>query len=254
MTPSATVIAYHAIGDCPRKADVNNLFVKRESFRAQMEFLARHRTVLALESVVAGDVPEGPHAVAITFDDGYVSVLQEAAPVLSAHGFKATVFVPTRWIGERNRWDDPGPCDLSIMTAEQLREVESLGVAVESHGHAHIDMGSASSDEVTKDIQQSLEILSNMLNRRPRYLAYPFGLSSADTHTAAGEIGLEAAFSIDALHAGPFAYKRVQITPLDGPRLFALKTSGRYMSLRKSRLVSAGYAVVRPVVRRVLRG
>ena len=62
--------------------------------------------------------------MAVTFDDGYRSVLDEAVPVLQRYGFPAVCFVPTRWIGEANGWDTFKPTDraLPILSAEGLVE------------------------------------------------------------------------------------------------------------------------------------
>jgi hypothetical protein len=64
-------------------------------------------------------------------------------------------------------------------------------------------------------------------------------------------MGFEAAFSIDARRCGRYGWERTQITPLDGPTMFALKSRGFYLPLRRSRLGSVVYATVRPLVRRL---
>jgi peptidoglycan/xylan/chitin deacetylase (PgdA/CDA1 family) len=252
VSRQGTIIAYHAVGDCPREDDPRNLFVPAAAFESQMAFLARRRTVLPLEALLRGEGGTHRPAVAITFDDGYKSVLTRAGPILSRHGFPATVFVPTMWIGGRNGWDPPSSCDLAIMNEEELVAAERLGIAVESHGHAHLDMLATSVEEANVDIERSLERLAAVVGRRPRYLAYPFGPSSPAARRAAAAAGLEAAFSIDVPDEGPYARARVQITPLDGVRLFALKTAGRYLAWRHSRLLSAVYSAVRPLARGLL--
>jgi peptidoglycan/xylan/chitin deacetylase (PgdA/CDA1 family) len=76
------VLAYHAVGDCRPEDDPHGLWVPRRAFEEQLAFLGAHRQVVALADVVAGLVPRGRPAVAITFDDGYRSVLEEAVPRL----------------------------------------------------------------------------------------------------------------------------------------------------------------------------
>ena len=93
MSASATVIVYHAIGPYPRGAEQDALYVDTDAFAAQLAFLARHRRVVPLEDVVTGVDDAGAPAVAITFDDGFRSVLTEAvaAPAgawLSGDGFR----------------------------------------------------------------------------------------------------------------------------------------------------------------------
>lgn len=248
-----TVIAYHAIGECGRSDDPHDLFVPTDAFESQMDYLARRRRVVSVEELITGSLPPGPPPVAITFDDGYRSVLTTAAPILQAHGFPATVFVPTRWVGVGNTWDEPSACDLAIMDADELRTVEGMGVTVESHGHAHIDLEASGREAVRADLVGSLEHLEKIIGRRPRYLAYPYGRSSTSARAIAEATGFEAAFSIAVPSRGRYALGRVEITPFDGPRLFALKTSGRYLGLRHAPVTRAGYRIVKPVVRKLLR-
>jgi peptidoglycan/xylan/chitin deacetylase (PgdA/CDA1 family) len=246
----ATVIAYHAVGPCPEESDRENLFVPVNDFADQMAFLARRRTVVSLETLVRGAFEARRPAVAITFDDGFRSVLREAAPILRQRGFPATVFVPTGWMGRRGPWYDIAGCESEVMSESELREVEAMGIQIASHGHEHVDLGRATASEVEADISTSMRVLTDVLGRQPSYLAYPWGRNSQAAREAAAAAGFEAAFSIDVPHEGQYAFARVGITRVDGPLMFALKTSGRYLALRRSRVLSAAYAGVRPLVRR----
>lgn len=249
---TATVLAYHAVGECARAEDRHNLFVTLDAFERQMEFLARRRHVITLDDLVEGRVPTGRPSVVITFDDGYHNVLSNAGPVLARHGFPSSIFVPTDWRGKDNGWIEPSGCDLRIMTDEQLRAAEDAGITLESHGHAHIDMSAASPEEVRDDIKRSLDELEVLIGRRPRFLAYPYGRTDSWTPEVAEAAGLRAAFTIDETDRGPYLWARVQITPLDGSVTFALKTSGHWLRVRNSAVVNKTYSAVKPVVRRVL--
>lgn len=245
-----TVIAYHGVGDPPTGADVNNLFVSPERFKEQMAYLAAKRRVVPLAELVAGDPGGSKPAVAITFDDGYRHLLQTALPTLERHGFEATVFVPTRWIGERNVWDPPSTCDLAIMDAHELKDADRRGLRVESHGHAHIDMRTAAQVEIEEDLMESQRILKALTGRDPRFLAWPFRDGSQVAQRIAATAGFKAAFSIDQPHAGAFSFERVQVTPRDGQALFALKTSGRYIKMRHNPILDATYKVAKRALRR----
>jgi peptidoglycan/xylan/chitin deacetylase (PgdA/CDA1 family) len=245
---SGTIFAYHAIGECAEGDDPHNLFVATASFADQMRHLAARYDVVSLQDLIEN--PGGPRRVAITFDDAYRNVLGNAVPILESYGFTATVFVPTAHLGGSNTWDPPSSCDLGIMSTDELLEAAARGISFESHGHRHLDMALASPEEVRRDIRLSVGQLTEILGTPPRYLAYPYGRSSAAARQVAAEEGFSAAFSIDALDAGPFARERVQITPRDRRFLFALKASGRYLNLRYSKPLSAAYRVLKPLVRR----
>ena len=248
--PRATVIAYHAVAACPREADTENIYLPPDVFERHIEFLVRRRRVVPLEALVHKSPGRGRPAVAITFDDAFRSVLSTAAPVLRRHGLPATVFVPTAWLGRRAAWYAPDGCEAAVMTADELREIERSGIAVESHGHGHIDLAAATPDEASEDIRSAAACLEDILGRRPRYLAYPWGRSSPAARAAARAAGFEAAFSVDLRTDGRYALERVGITRLDGRLVYALKTSGLYLGLRHSRLAGATYAAAKPLVRR----
>ena len=245
-----TVLAYHAVGDCPPEDDPHGLWVSPRAFERQLDVLSGARQVVPLADVVAGRVRRGAPAVAITFDDAYRCVLEEAVPRLARLGLPATVFVPTAFVGDRNRWDEPTARDLPIMTADELASLRSQGVAVESHGHRHRLLEHASVEEATEDLAASVAALRDLLGREPRHLAYPFTTGSPGAQEAARRLGFEAAFSIDRRDEGPLARGRVPVTPLDGHRAFAFKTSGRYLQLRHHPATVAAW----PLAGRAARG
>lgn len=247
-----TILAYHALGDCAPGDDPHNLFLPASTFEQQMAYLARRKRVASIDDVAAGRV-RGRRYVAITFDDAYRNVAKLALPILERHGLPATVFAPTAYLGGRNTWIEPTPCDVDIMEMDELRELERRGVTVESHGHAHIDFSVATEEQARDDILRSKEILSSGLSKEVQHLAFPFGRSSARSRAVARELGLTSAYSIDRRHEGAFAWERVQVTPLDGARLFALKCSGTYHLLRRSLPGEIAFALARPVVRALRR-
>lgn len=248
---SATVITYHAIGDVPRGRDPYRMFMPVGKFRHHMEFLARHRWVVSVETALAD--PPGPRpAVAITFDDGYLSVLTHAAPILAEFGFPATCFVPAAWLGRRKGWDalDEQGAPLPIMDSVQLNEIRRLGLRVESHGDRHVPMDALEYADARAEIERSLDALEEATGARPEFLAYPWGRHSPDTRRAAADTGLRAAFSIGQPSGGDFARERVTVRPSDGMALFAYKTGGHYLASRRLPGIGLVYRrVIHPVVR-----
>jgi peptidoglycan/xylan/chitin deacetylase (PgdA/CDA1 family) len=240
-----TVIAYHAVGDCPPAEDPHRLWVSTRDFEWQMAYLGAKRQVVSLADAVAGRLEGTRPAVAITFDDAYRCVLTAAAPVLARHGFPATVFAPTQFIGDRNRWDPPTACALDVMSEDELRQAEQRGIAVESHGHGHVDLSAADVGTAREDVARSLDRLQAVLGRRPQFLAFPYRTGSPAAQQAVRQAGVHAAFTIDLPHGGQYAWGRVSITPHETPRVFALKTSGRYLALRYHPALAAGYEVLR---------
>ena len=242
-----TVIVYHAVGDCPLSEDRHELYIPTNVFAEQMEYLAAKRRVVPLGETLRADRGGGPPRVAITFDDGYRNVLTEAAPILARLGLPATIFVPSKWIGDRNTWDQPYGCPLDIMSRDELLELEALGVEVQSHGHAHIDYARASTQEIIKDLSASQEILADVLGRSPSHFAYPWGRNTEAARRLVAQAGFEGAWSIEQPPVGNHARARVWIRPFHGIKIFGLKTSGRWGGFRWSPAGRAVGAILRPL-------
>jgi peptidoglycan/xylan/chitin deacetylase (PgdA/CDA1 family) len=101
------ILMYHRIGR--ETFDPWGLTVELERFAEQVEWLAKNRAVLPLTEFARlhRDRALPVDAAALTFDDGYASVLN-AAPVLERHGLQATVFLPVEPIehGQAFWWDE----------------------------------------------------------------------------------------------------------------------------------------------------
>lgn len=217
-----------------------------DDFARQLDVLAASARVVPLADVVSGSA-SGRGAVAITFDDGYRGVLEVAGPMLAERGMPATIFVPTGHLGERNRWDDLHDPAFRIVEVGELRELEALGVAVESHGHGHISYVSSPTLDIQADLDESTSVLTEVLGRTPRFMAYPFGPCTHASQNVVRLRGYEAAFTIDQRHEGELAWGRVPVQPSDSQRMFEFKVGGWYEPLRFNGLADLAARMTRPL-------
>lgn len=103
----SVVLMYHRVltpEQRARTASQPGVIVEDRTFARQVALLKRYFSVLTLDEFaghLAGRRPfRGPSCL-ITFDDGWVDNVDNALPVLRAHGVPAVMFLPVNFIGCR---------------------------------------------------------------------------------------------------------------------------------------------------------
>ena len=177
---SLRVLMYHKVNDLPG----NPLTMPVSLFDEQMDQLRQlGYEVVDLEAVLAHYVqgaPLPPHAVLITFDDGYYDNLENAARVLEKYGYPGVLFVPLGYLS------DPLPLPHEEHLAAQgilnrtidwdeLVELERRGVRIESHGISHRALADLEVDEAAREIALSKFRLEERLDRPVRAFSYVKG-------------------------------------------------------------------------------
>ncbi|MGH3102744.1 MAG: polysaccharide deacetylase family protein, partial [Gaiellaceae bacterium] len=87
------ILFYHRVSD-----DRDDLAVRPRRFREQMEALAAEGFRVVDVAEAAALLRRGEtvgRTIALSFDDGYLDVAEQALPVLERHGFRASVFLVT---------------------------------------------------------------------------------------------------------------------------------------------------------------
>lgn len=177
------IITYHAIGDDP-----SPLFTPPSTFEAQLASLAAagYQT-LPLAAVVdwlkGGSSPPAK-SIALTFDDGYLSVYTEAWPRLKEYGFSATVFLVTDYCGRDNQW--PGQPNSvptrPLMNWSQVREMAGRGWEFAPHSRTHRPLPTLTPAEIEADILASQSAVRAQTGQEARLFAQPYGASSAQVN------------------------------------------------------------------------
>lgn len=182
---SAVILNYQRF-DEDRFADTS---VPAALFDQQVGLLAGSRyNVIPAEEIVdalfsARTLPN--RSVAITIDDAYRSVYDVAWPRLKKAGLPFTLFVSTDAI------DEGGP---GFMTWAQIREMRDAGVAIGTHGAAHLHMATHTREEIRADIERSIRRIEEELGERPVLFSYPHGEMTLAARDEVAGAGLKAAF------------------------------------------------------------
>jgi peptidoglycan/xylan/chitin deacetylase (PgdA/CDA1 family) len=205
----------------------------RSNFVRQLEAIRRGAWVLPASH--RGRLPSGKPNVAITFDDAYVSVAENALPELASRGFHSTIFVPTGPLGRAPSWSmEEGSSDSldTVMSAEQIAKLPSLLVTVGSHSCSHPRLSRLAPSDAREEIEGSRAKLQNLTTQDIRLFAFPYGDHDASTIELCRMAGYEAVFSttpmpVDTTGAA-FVRGRVKVDPFDWPLEFFLKYNGAY--------------------------
>jgi peptidoglycan/xylan/chitin deacetylase (PgdA/CDA1 family) len=234
---SLRVLMYHKVNDLPN----NRMSMPVSLFDDQMAELDElGYTVVDLDAVLAHYVgrqplPEG--AVLITFDDGYRDNLENAAPVLRKHGYPAVQFVPIAYVGDAQ----PLPHEKYLSAHgvfnptvdwDEIRELESHGVRIESHGISHRPLAELEIDEAAREIAISKLKLEERLGRPVRAFSYVKG-SEADykpvhpslVRQAGYDLAFTAVSGANSPSSDPLQLRRYNVEPYS-QRTFELVLAG----------------------------
>ncbi len=223
------VLMYHGFGARSRSEDPQNLFVPAEAFEAQLTSLLG-RGFRPLDQSAFLDGLEDGHwprrSFLVTMDDGYVSALEVAAPLLARLHVPAVLFALPGLLGGTSWWMPEMPGE-RLLDREGLRQLPRWGVTVALHGLDHRSLAGSEPVELQRQTAQAKHMLTEVTGATPVLFAYPFGHHDEAARAAVAGAGFSAAFAIYS-RGGQFAFPRVDVNALDTARTFAVKTSRAY--------------------------
>lgn len=200
------VLLYHAVGDGPDACPTKR-------FAEHMTWLARNAQVLPLDALLEGH-GTAPLQVAITFDDGYASVAQVAAPIMERLDLTGTVYLTAACIGndEASRQaSNPASGHLNgerFMIWPETRALQASGWQIGSHGLDHVDMTVQIPDALESQLQSSKHRIESNLGVPCHAFAYPWGRNIEQTRQAVHTAGY--AHAAGTLH-GPLCAASPQL-------------------------------------------
>ncbi|TQV82789.1 polysaccharide deacetylase family protein [Aliikangiella coralliicola] len=173
-TKATVVLQYHHISEStPRVTSTSP-----ELFKRHMNYLKTHGfRVLAMAELIKllnqkKTLPD--KSVVITFDDGYLSIYENALPLLKQYDFPFTVFVNTKAVSENSK---------QFMSWRHLKELTRNKGTIANHSVSHaylIRKGSGESEsEWEKRVSQEISVaqaeIVSRLGKSVKAFAYPYG-------------------------------------------------------------------------------
>jgi peptidoglycan/xylan/chitin deacetylase (PgdA/CDA1 family) len=194
---SIPILAYHRFG--PVVAD--SMTVTTEVFASQLQWIQDHGyQVIPLRELIlryfkAGSPPP-PHSLAITVDDGHISVYTDLFPLAKKYRIPVTLFLYPSAISNASY----------AMKWNQLREMKESGlVDFQSHTYWHPNFkkekARLSPEEyerfVNIQLRKSKGKLESELGKQVDLLAWPFGIYDPWLMAKAEAVPYAAAFTIE---------------------------------------------------------
>ena len=166
----APILLYHHVAEPETES---RYYVSPQQFEQEMQALEDwgYHTISISELVEAlttgTDLPERP--IVITFDDGHLSVYEQAFPIMRAHGFKGVLYAVSSYVGA------PG-----YVSRQHLLELIAEGWEIGCHSASHPDL-TQTHDQLRYQLLDARLFLENELGVEIPTFAYPFGRMDAAT-------------------------------------------------------------------------
>jgi peptidoglycan/xylan/chitin deacetylase (PgdA/CDA1 family) len=245
---------YHQV-DTPVSCKEKRFCVPPHQFHQQITWLSRagYRFV-SLEDIlnhVIGRIVLQERAVHISFDDGFVGVLEHAWPLLKAYQIPATLFALPGRLGKINDWmAQRGLPKRALLSGEQLSLLAQEGLTIGSHTCTHPRLTELPLQQAKQEIFQSKQELEIILGHKVTCFAYPYGLFNDQIRELVMEAGYLCACSTRAgfnrQGEDPFLLRRIDIYGTDNlwrfrqKLMFGSNESGWLYSVKyyKNRLIT----------------
>ena len=217
------ILMYHRVEPLPAKSGLlrTGLTVIPQDFQIQMDWLRERGfesvSLYDMQNHLALGHPLPDKPIVISFDDGYRGVYDFAYPVMRAHGYTGTLFVPTELI------DKQQPDYINWQMAEELAQ---SGWKIEPHTKTHVELPGQPRNYILYQALGSMETIRAHVGYQPRYFCYPGGEYDAEVIGILKEIGYWGAvttvFAIDHQLRDAYRWGRVRVSGQETLRDFAL--------------------------------
>jgi len=215
------VLYYHSVKD-----------QERYRFGRHMDILLREARPLPPDSIP--QMEPGISYVAVTFDDGFVSVKRNAIPELVLRNIPCMIFVPSANLSMTPMWlqDTGNPdCNEVVISSRDLKELSNNRlVRIGSHGRTHENFLQLDERGVLEEIRKSKEELEKVTGQRVRSLSFPHGGFKKEHLGLAEKEGYVQVFSIspEAVYGHEQVMGRFRADPWDWDLEFRMKLHCAY--------------------------
>jgi peptidoglycan/xylan/chitin deacetylase (PgdA/CDA1 family) len=213
------ILMYHVISSPPANAPYAELYVPRARFAAQVGWLADHGYhAVTLQHVFdswrgAGKLPSKP--IVLSFDDGYLSHMTNALPVLKAQKWPGVLNLEYRNLLPVWGIRPPG-----------VRKLLAAGWELDAHTLTHPDLTTVHAARLREEVAGSREAIRRRFHVPVNFFCYPSGRYDDTVIGAVQAAGYLAATTTRYGLAKPselYTLARLRVNGSDSLRAFAAK-------------------------------
>lgn len=208
------------------------------AFSCQMQFLRNTGySVLSLRDAllrIGSGCGTETKQVVITFDDGFLDFYTEAFPILAKHGFVASVFLPTAYIGNHAQSFKGKQC----LNWRQVRELHRAGISFGSHTVSHLKLRELGRAAQSFEIVSSKTVLEQNLGTAIDSFSFPYAFPEQDRpfvrqirqilQQAGFSHGVSTSLGVASRSDDQFFLKRLPISSRDDDEFLQAKLDGAY--------------------------
>jgi peptidoglycan/xylan/chitin deacetylase (PgdA/CDA1 family) len=248
---SIPLLMYHSVSDSDGDETGVRAYYRTvttpDAFAQQMRHLAENGYEAVTVSEAVSHLQRGlgmKKYVAITFDDGFSDFYRHAFPVLSGHGFAATMYLPTAYIGNCTMQFKGKDC----LTWNEVRELRKHGVEFGSHTVTHPQLSTLDERSVERELADSKHGIEDGLGEAIGGLAYPYAFPEQNSAfvamlrntlaNAGYRHGVCTSIGVARPQQDLYFLPRLPMNSLDDRNLFEAKLQGGYDWLHRVQYAS----------------
>lgn len=184
------ILCYHKVG--PEEQEGRWINVSPQTLAAHISFFKRRNYAVVPAAELAGKLPS--RAICLTFDDAYVSTVENGLPVLVDHGVPATFYAVTKYVGDHSSWVAPDAAVLADWPL--LQQAAGAGIEIGNHSHSHPRFGELDEGSQRREIEQCSWILREK-GFEPQTFCLPYGSYNEHSASAIRSAGFNVGFTVE---------------------------------------------------------
>ena len=178
------ILMYHGLhADASSRERFDPVYsVHPDAFARQLDLLVGQGwSTVSLDSAGIGHrLPSQARQLVITFDDGDVSNVEVALPLLAERGFTAHFFITSGFV------DQPG-----MLSSTDVRTLADAGMGIGSHGATHLFLEDLGPEALDAELRESRLRLQQAAGREITSLALPGGRGGERERRVATAMGYQ---------------------------------------------------------------